>query len=155
MLDVELPGLSGLDLQQELAMSDVPIPIIFLSGHGDIPMSVRAMKAGALEFLTKPIDDEVLLAAIRNGIAHYPLDVRSARSGPAGTGDPKPSVPSAQTGVFRKEGEYWTVGHCGESFRLKHTRGLGYLAHLLRHPSVEFHVLDLESELCRSSVKDL
>jgi len=70
VLDVELPGLSGLDLQQELAMSDVPIPIIFLSGHGDIPMSVRAMKAGALEFLTKPIDDQVLLGAIRKGIAH-------------------------------------------------------------------------------------
>jgi len=67
---VELPGLSGLDLQQELAKADVQIPIIFLTGRGDIPMSVRAMKAGALEFLTKPVDDEVLLNAIRMGIAH-------------------------------------------------------------------------------------
>ena len=71
VLDVELPGLSGLDLQQELAKGDVQIPIIFLSGRADIPMSVRAMKAGALDFLTKPIDDEVLLDAIRKGIAHY------------------------------------------------------------------------------------
>jgi signal transduction histidine kinase len=70
VLDVELPGLSGLDLQQELAKADVQIPIIFLTGRGDIPMSVRAMKAGALEFLTKPVDDEVLLNAIRMGIAH-------------------------------------------------------------------------------------
>src|SRR5208282_1352989 len=71
VLDVELPGLSGLDLQQELARADIQIPIIFLSGRANIPMSVRAMKAGALDFLTKPIDDEVLLGAIRKGIAHY------------------------------------------------------------------------------------
>src|SRR5271166_4198178 len=71
VLDVELPGLSGLDLQQELAKADVQIPIIFLSGRANIPISVQAMKAGALDFLTKPIDDEVLLDAIRKGIAHY------------------------------------------------------------------------------------
>src|SRR6267142_67 len=69
VLDVNLPGLSGLDLQQELARADVQIPIIFLTGYGDIPMSVRAIKAGALEFLTKPFDDEDLLNAIRDGIA--------------------------------------------------------------------------------------
>ncbi len=68
VLDVQLPGLSGLDLQQELVKADVQIPIIFLTGHGDIPMSVRAIKAGALEFLTKPFDDEDLLDAIRQGI---------------------------------------------------------------------------------------
>jgi FixJ family two-component response regulator len=68
VLDVQLPGLSGLDLQEELARSDVQIPIIFLTGHGDIPMTVRAMKAGALEFLTKPFDDEDLLEAIRVAI---------------------------------------------------------------------------------------
>src|SRR2546421_12704738 len=70
VLDVKLPGLSGLDLQQELAKADIEIPIIFLTGHADIPMSVRAMKAGALEFFTKPFDDEALLEAIRRGIAH-------------------------------------------------------------------------------------
>src|SRR5438094_3161234 len=69
VLDVQLPGLSGLDLQQELAKADVEIPISFLTGHGDIPMSVRAIKAGALEFLTKPFDDEDLLNAIQQGIA--------------------------------------------------------------------------------------
>src|SRR5438874_465707 len=69
VLDVQLPGLSGLELQQELAKADVQIPIIFLTGHGDIPMSVRAIKAGAMEFLTKPFDDEVLLDAIQQGIA--------------------------------------------------------------------------------------
>src|SRR5438874_8752950 len=69
VLDVQLPGLSGLDLQQELAKADVQIPIIFLTGHGDIPMSVRAIKAGALEFLTKPFNDEDLLDAIQQGIA--------------------------------------------------------------------------------------
>ena len=69
VLDVQLPGLSGLDLQQELAKADVQIPIIFLTGHGDIPMSVRAMKAGALEFLTKPVNDEDLLDAIQQATA--------------------------------------------------------------------------------------
>jgi len=69
VLDVQLPGLSGLDLQQELAKAEVQLPIIFLTGHGDIPMSVRAIKAGALEFLTKPVDAEALLEAIQRGIA--------------------------------------------------------------------------------------
>jgi DNA-binding NtrC family response regulator len=68
VLDVNLPGASGLDLQQELAKSDVQIPIIFLTGHGDIPMTVRALKAGAANFLTKPFDDDELLNAIRQCI---------------------------------------------------------------------------------------
>jgi formate hydrogenlyase transcriptional activator len=68
VLDVELPGLSGLDLQQELAKVDVDIPIIFMTGHGDIPMTVRALKAGAVEFLTKPCRDEDLLNAIKQAI---------------------------------------------------------------------------------------
>ena len=68
VLDVQLPGLSGLDLQQELARADEKIAIIFLTGHGDIPMSVRAMKAGAHEFLTKPFDDERLLDAIHHAL---------------------------------------------------------------------------------------
>jgi len=68
VLDVSLPGASGLDLQQELAKSDAQIPIIFLTGHGDIPMTVRALKAGAATFLTKPFDDEELLKAIRQCI---------------------------------------------------------------------------------------
>ena len=68
VLDVRLPGLSGLDLQQELAATNVDLPIIFVTGHGDIPMSVRAMKAGAVEFLTKPFREQDLLEAIQRGI---------------------------------------------------------------------------------------
>jgi len=68
VLDVNLPGLSGLDLQRELARTDVYIPTIFLTGHGDISMSVRAIKAGALEFLTKPLDPDDLLRAIQEGL---------------------------------------------------------------------------------------
>jgi DNA-binding NtrC family response regulator len=69
VLDIQLPDINGFELQQELVAKDIQIPIIFLTGHGDIPMSVRAIKAGALEFLTKPFDDEYLLEAIRNAIA--------------------------------------------------------------------------------------
>ena len=69
LLDVQLPGLSGLDLQRELAKAGVKIPIIFITGHGDIPTSVRAIKAGALEFLTKPVNREDLLHAIQQAIA--------------------------------------------------------------------------------------
>jgi RNA polymerase sigma factor (sigma-70 family) len=65
VLDVRLPGLSGLDFQRELAVRKTSIPIVFLTGHGDIPMSVRAMKAGAVEFLTKPFRDQDLLDAVR------------------------------------------------------------------------------------------
>jgi formate hydrogenlyase transcriptional activator len=64
VLDVQLPGLSGLELQQELAKDEAPMPIIFITGHGDIPMTVRAMKAGASEFLTKPFRDQDLLNAV-------------------------------------------------------------------------------------------
>jgi len=68
VLDVRMPGLSGLDLQRELATAGIRIPVIFITGHGDIPMSVRAMKAGAVEFLTKPFRDQDLLDAISQAI---------------------------------------------------------------------------------------
>ena len=71
VLDVNLPGVNGLDLQQELAKSGVRVPIIFLTGQGNIPMSVRALKAGAADFLTKPFDDEELLNAIRQCMTSY------------------------------------------------------------------------------------
>jgi FixJ family two-component response regulator len=64
VLDVRLPGLSGLDFQAELAKGDIRIPIIFMTGHGDIPMSVQAMKAGAIDFLTKPFRDQEMLDAV-------------------------------------------------------------------------------------------
>jgi FixJ family two-component response regulator len=65
VLDVSLPGLTGLDLQRLIAGERTDMPIIFITGHGDVPMTVQAMKAGAVEFLTKPFNDDVLLAAIR------------------------------------------------------------------------------------------
>ena len=68
VLDVRMPGLSGLDLQRELLDAGIRIPIIFITGHGDIPMSVRAMKAGAVEFLTKPFRDQDLLDAISHAL---------------------------------------------------------------------------------------
>lgn len=79
VLDVRLPGLSGLELQRRLAEDGAPIPIIFITGHGDIPMSVQAMKAGAVEFLTKPFRDQELLDAIRLAIETD----RAARAGRA------------------------------------------------------------------------
>ena len=68
VLDVRLPGLSGLDLQRQLVETNREIPIVFITGHGDIPMSVRAMKAGAVEFLAKPFRDQDLLDAVRQAI---------------------------------------------------------------------------------------
>lgn len=70
ILDVRLPGLSGLDLQTELAKVNVALPIIFITGHGDIPMSVQAMKAGAIDFLTKPFRDQDLLNAVAAALEH-------------------------------------------------------------------------------------
>jgi DNA-binding NtrC family response regulator len=81
VLDVNLPGLSGLDLQQELAKSGHQVPIVFLTGHGDIPMTVRALKAGAANFLTKPFDDEELLQAIQQCIRwHRGEEIRCAEN---------------------------------------------------------------------------
>ena len=93
-----------------------------------------SLRRGALESLPNPRRTNPMS-----------FEMRSARSGSAGIGDPGPSASAAQKekGVFRKEGEYWTVGYGGNQFRLKNTKGLGYLAHLLRHPGTEFHVLDL------------
>ena len=69
VLDVRLPGLSGIDFQSELAKANIDIPIVFMTGHGDIPMSVRAMKAGAIEFLPKPFRDQDMLDAVQEGLA--------------------------------------------------------------------------------------
>jgi len=68
VLDVSLPGLNGLDLQKRIAADRIDMPIIFITGHGDVPMTVQAMKAGAVEFLMKPFSDDVLLNAIRHAI---------------------------------------------------------------------------------------
>ena len=73
VLDLSLPGLNGLELQKQLAVEHFDMPIIFITGHGDVPQSVRAMKAGALEFLTKPLNNDALVSAIRNAIQRSSL----------------------------------------------------------------------------------
>src|SRR5215470_9440506 len=88
VLDVQLPGCSGLDLQQKLAKGHAPLPIIFITGHGDIPMTVRAMKAGASEFLTKPFRDEDLLNAVAQAL-------HRGRQGAPGTHPPAAATPAA------------------------------------------------------------
>ena len=82
VLDVQMPGLSGLDLQSELSRAGIYLPIIFITGHGDIPTTVRAMKAGAVEFLTKPVSDAELLAAIDQALERDRL-ARADRAGVA------------------------------------------------------------------------
>jgi FixJ family two-component response regulator len=82
LLDVRLPDLNGLELQKRLALSGRPVPIVFLTGHGDIPMTVRAMKAGAIEFLTKPFRERELIAAV-----HHAFDT-DRKAGAAQNPDP-------------------------------------------------------------------
>lgn len=85
VVDVRMPGLSGLDLQRELSDANISIPVIFITGHGDIPMSVRAMKAGAMEFLTKPFRDQDLLDAIAQALDRD-REVRKQQAGMAELG---------------------------------------------------------------------
>ena len=94
VLDIQLPDINGFELQQRLATDHIQIPIIFLTGHGDIPMSVRAIKAGAVEFLTKPFDDEYLLETIRTAIAKG-----SKREGFGGRGSEAADAPDWQVGT--------------------------------------------------------
>lgn len=82
VLDVRLPGRSGLDFQRELSAANIRIPIIFVTGHGDIPMSVQAMKGGAIEFLTKPFRDQDLLDAIQLGLGATGLGSRTKERSP-------------------------------------------------------------------------
>ncbi len=76
VLDVRMPGINGLDLQNALRAANVPIPVIFITGHGDIPMSVQAMKAGAVDFLSKPVQAKALLRAIDHALARAALEGR-------------------------------------------------------------------------------
>ena len=99
ILDVRMPGLSGLDLQRELTAAGIHIPIIFITGHGDIPMSVRAMKAGAVEFLTKPFRDQDLLDAIQQALERDRL-FRSQQAGQAELHERYHSLTPRETEVF-------------------------------------------------------
>src|SRR5215469_18155159 len=80
VLDVRLPGQSGLDFQRELLAANIHVPIIFITGYGDIPMSVRAIKGGAIEFLTKPLRDQDLLEAVQQGLVRYRTWRENART---------------------------------------------------------------------------
>jgi DNA-binding NtrC family response regulator len=104
VLDVQLPGCSGLDLQQELAQGHAPMPIIFITGHGDIPMTVRAMKAGASEFLTKPFRDEDLLTAVAQAL-------HQGRQRAPGTHPPAAATPAAADDCRRDSRFAEIVGH--------------------------------------------
>ncbi len=99
ILDVRMPGLSGLDLQRDLTEADIHLPIIFITGHGDIPMSVRAMKAGAVEFLTKPFRDQDLLDAIQQALERD-RQVRSQQAGSAELRNRYHSLTPRETEVF-------------------------------------------------------
>ncbi len=99
ILDVRMPGLSGLDLQRDLTETNIHIPIIFITGHGDIPMSVRAMKAGAIEFLTKPFRDQDLLDAIQQALERD-RQVRSQQAGTAELRNRYHSLTPRETEVF-------------------------------------------------------
>ena len=99
ILDVRMPGLSGLDLQRDLTETNIHIPIIFITGHGDIPMSVRAMKAGAVEFLTKPFRDQDLLDAIQQALERD-RQVRSQQAGTAELRNRYHSLTPRETEVF-------------------------------------------------------
>lgn len=99
ILDVRMPGLSGLDLQRDLTEANIRIPIIFITGHGDIPMSVRAMKAGAVEFLTKPFRDQDLLDAIQQALERDRL-VRSQQADNAELLNRYHSLTPRETEVF-------------------------------------------------------
>jgi signal transduction histidine kinase len=102
VLDVKLPGLSGLDLQRRIAEIGLEIPIIFITGQGDIPMSVRAMKAGATEFLTKPFSDQDLIEAVKQGIER---DCEARRRLLLGSTDNGPSHWKAKEELNRLAGE--------------------------------------------------
>src|SRR5215470_6158771 len=108
VLDVQLPGLSGLELQQELAHIDVQIPIIFITGHGDIPMTVRAMKAGALEFLTKPFRDDDLLNAVAQAMHREHQMAQCTHTPAAATADSRRSSARApRCAVSSKRSRPW------------------------------------------------
>jgi FixJ family two-component response regulator len=79
VLDVRLPGLGGLEFQRRLTQENIPIPVIFITGHGDVPMSVRAMKAGAVEFLSKPINDQEFLDAVQTALERDSLRLETER----------------------------------------------------------------------------
>jgi DNA-binding NtrC family response regulator len=125
VLDVDLPGISGLDLQRELAKENARVPIIFLTGHGDIPMSVRAIQAGALDFLTKPVDVDQLLGAIERGMTQEQAAARFG--GVIGTSQPWRAVIGQAAKVAPAETTVLLTGESGT--------GKEVVAHLIHRGS--------------------
>jgi FixJ family two-component response regulator len=107
VLDVGLPDLNGLDLQDLVAVDGIDLPIIFISGYGDVPMTVRAMKAGAVDFLTKPVGDETLLNAIRGGIERSRTSIKQSEA--------LQSIRQSYTSLSRREREVMTLVASGMS----------------------------------------
>jgi DNA-binding response OmpR family regulator len=142
VLDVNLPGLNGLELQRELARSGVQVPIIFLTGHGDIPMTVRALKAGAANFLTKPFDDEELLNAVRQcakSVQGFQPGIgdRIKRPGPAAGRDVLTGANTKVFPPFRLDTInqcLWRRGEAGEEERVLLTpKAFSVLRYLVEH----------------------
>jgi DNA-binding response OmpR family regulator len=142
VLDVNLPGLNGLELQRELGKSGVQVPIIFLTGHGDIPMTVRALKAGAANFLTKPFDDEELLNAVRQctkSVQGFQPGIgdRIKRPSPAAGRDVLTGANTKEFPPFRLDTInqcLWRRGEAGEEERVLLTpKAFAVLSYLVEH----------------------
>ena len=144
VLDVSLPGLSGLQVQQALAGSGVQVPVIFLTGHGDIPMTVRALKAGAVNFLTKPFEDEELLSAIRQCLSTRPVPGsqpgmadRNRRASPEAARGTFACAKAKVFHPFRLDSVnqcLWRLGEAGQDERLLLTpKAYAVLSYLVHH----------------------
>jgi FixJ family two-component response regulator len=165
VLDVQLPGLSGLELQQKLAEGHAPIPIIFITGYGDVPMTVQAMKAGAVEFLTKPFGDDVLLHAIghalelsRTALGHE-AEMRVLRDGYASLSRREREVMAlVVSGLLNKQvgfelgiSEITVKAHRGKVMRKMQADSLAALVHMaaslgLDHRVCHFMLSEVNSE---------
>ncbi len=138
VLDVRMPGMSGLELQEYLAERSTPLPIVFLTGHGDIPMAVRAVRRGAWDFLQKPVDDGLLLAA-----------VDAALSGDSPPDSPPRALPPAVATLSRREREVLDLILAG-----KQTRAIAETL-FISVKTVEFHRSRIHAKLGVASMAEL